>query len=274
MKYPILYAFLAILLNSITISAQSDSTSNNSFRLISIPQTLWDDFKTVSQIPLQWKDSDWALTAIWGSGGGMVLLNDRELFDAMRSHQSQGMDKFSKYLLEPTGSGLISIPLMGIMWAGSVLFENDRLARTSMLASRAWLMSFLSTGGLKLLTHRSRPYESNNPMDFSGPGLSTNNISFPSGHTATAFAAATVFASEYSEQPLIGIAAYSLAGLVAFSRIYDGEHWPSDVIFGAGVGYAIGRTLSNKNKNNQSGQFTIFPVTDGRCTQVCLSIRF
>ncbi|MDO9510662.1 MAG: phosphatase PAP2 family protein [Bacteroidales bacterium] len=263
-----------ILCIHLNLSAQNDSTQSFGQSIIRIPPTIWGDFKSVVTMPFEWKDADWAVAALWSSGGGMVFLKDREILDIVHKSQSPMMDDLSKYILEPTGSGLISLPLMGALWAGGQISHNNRLAKTSLLATRAWMMSFLSTGGLKLLIHRSRPYESNNPMDFGGPALSTSNISFPSGHTATAFAAATVFATEYSDQPFIGIAAYSLAGLVGLSRIYDGEHWPSDVIFGAAVGYAIGRTLSKKHISKSCKQWTLFPVSDSNSAQICLDIQF
>lgn len=63
--------------------------------------------------------------------------------------------------------------------------------------------------------------------------------SFPSGHASHSFTVATIANELYGKE--VGIAAYCLAALVAASRIHDNKHYLSDVIFGAGLGTAVGR---------------------------------
>ena len=70
------------------------------------------------------------------------------------------------------------------------------------------------------------------------PDASARN-SFPSGHTAVAFTGAELMRMEYGLG--IGIGAYALATTVAFLRIYNGRHWLSDVIGGAGIGILSAR---------------------------------
>ena len=61
--------------------------------------------------------------------------------------------------------------------------------------------------------------------------------SFPSGHTATAFAAAHLLHKEYGGiSPWISVAGYSIASFVGVSRILNNRHWISDVLAGAGIG--------------------------------------
>lgn len=65
----------------------------------------------------------------------------------------------------------------------------------------------------------------------------SNNRSFPSGHTATAFSAAEFMRLEYKGQsPIYGIAAYAIAATTGGLRIYHNNHWFSDVVAGAGIG--------------------------------------
>lgn len=68
------------------------------------------------------------------------------------------------------------------------------------------------------------------------PDGSTNN-SFPSGHTATAFASAELLRKEYKDiSPWIGLAGYVVATSVGVMRILNNRHYMSDVIAGAGIG--------------------------------------
>ena len=77
--------------------------------------------------------------------------------------------------------------------------------------------------------------------------------SFPSGHTSHSFTIATIVNELYGNQ--MGIAAYCLAVLVATSRINDNKHYLSDVLFGAGLGTAVGRgfALEYQNQLNDKG---------------------
>ncbi len=64
-----------------------------------------------------------------------------------------------------------------------------------------------------------------------------DNHSFPSGHTATAFMAATMLSKEYGHiSPWISIGSYSVATATGLMRVVNNKHWLSDVLTGAGVG--------------------------------------
>jgi len=70
------------------------------------------------------------------------------------------------------------------------------------------------------------------------PDTSTLN-SFPSGHTAIAFASAEFLRREYwNTSPWIGVAGYGMAASTGLLRMYNNRHWFSDVVAGAGVGIA------------------------------------
>lgn len=63
--------------------------------------------------------------------------------------------------------------------------------------------------------------------------------SFPSGHTAAAFASAEFMRMEYKDvSPWYGVAGYVAAGATGALRMYNNRHWMSDVLAGAGIGIA------------------------------------
>jgi hypothetical protein len=65
----------------------------------------------------------------------------------------------------------------------------------------------------------------------------SNKFSFPSGHTANAFAGAEFLRLEYKDvSPWYGIAGYAVAATTGYLRMYNNKHWLSDVVAGAGIG--------------------------------------
>jgi membrane-associated phospholipid phosphatase len=70
----------------------------------------------------------------------------------------------------------------------------------------------------------------------------SDDLSFPSGHTAEAFAGAEFMRMEYKDvSPLYGLAGYAMATATGMLRMYNDKHWMSDVVAGAGVGIASTR---------------------------------
>jgi len=73
---------------------------------------------------------------------------------------------------------------------------------------------------------------------------SSDLLSFPSGHTAVAFAGAEALRQEYrGKSPWIGAAGYGAAILTGYLRMYNNKHWISDVAAGAGVGILSARIV-------------------------------
>ena len=106
--------------------------------------------------------------------------------------------------------------------------KNDCVAAVGGELVRAQLISHLLMYGIKGTVQRSRP---------EGGGFS-----FPSGHTTSAFASATVLQRHFGWK--IGLPAYGAATYVAASRVQGKRHYLSDVAFGAALGIVAGRTVS------------------------------
>ena len=89
------------------------------------------------------------------------------------------------------------------------------------------------TYGLKYTVNRERPYDKY-PL-LINPYQIEDSHSFPSGHTSTAFSLATSLSIQYKKWYVV-VPAYAWASSVGYSRLYLGEHYPSDVLAGAAVG--------------------------------------
>ena len=76
-------------------------------------------------------------------------------------------------------------------------------------------------------------------------GKKPGSWSFPSGHTASSFAAAWVLSKRWPRQsPLF----FALAALVGTSRTYVGAHYPGDVVSGAGAGMLLSEATYRLNR--------------------------
>ncbi|KAA5534520.1 phosphatase PAP2 family protein [Taibaiella lutea] len=101
--------------------------------------------------------------------------------------------------------------------------KNDILNRSLILLKGEALM-FVTVNILKYTTNELRPD-------------AANIHSFPSGHTAQAFAAATFLSEEYKDKyPWISYMAYGMAGTTGLLRIANNKHFVGDVLMGAGMG--------------------------------------
>ena len=152
--------------------------------------------------------------------------------------------------------GLYEAYTLAAFGAYGVIFKNDKVKTTTLLATQAVITGFITEAVIKTIAGRTRPnyYDQFTEPEpkFLGPFGKTgkdvtgarSNSSFPSGHTTAAFAAATVFAVEYRNQPVIPIVAYTIASLVGISRVTENKHWATDVFTGAALGYLTGRQVS------------------------------
>jgi membrane-associated phospholipid phosphatase len=146
--------------------------------------------------------------------------------------------------------GIRGLPVReSVIWKGFSLAGSPQVALGTALGltglgsefgrdlSRVLLVNGAVTLGLKSLTGMARPQTGLGPI-LTGPTMNNDYGAFPSAHTSSAFAAATVVAHYYPEDAGW---AYLAAALVGLSRIFVEAHWPSTVVFGAGLGYLTAR---------------------------------
>ena len=115
-----------------------------------------------------------------------------------------------------------------------LIFKKTRKAGVSVLI--AYLAVFL-IGQLALKNLFSRPRPCQMDEAFALLVARPSSSSFPSTHSAWAFGAATAIFMQHRK---MGVAAYVVAALIGFSRLYMFLHFPTDVLFGMVLGIALG----------------------------------
>ena len=151
--------------------------------------------------------------------------------------------------------------------------NNWKAKETGVLSTEALIDSGIVVGVLKHATQRPRPNLDGGRGHFFEGGLS-----FPSGHSASAWSVATVVAYEYKNRPLAHYGAYAAALAVSLARYGSRAHFMSEVLIGSAIGFYTGRyvyrthhvTINGLNGDDKSpGQVTkimpkIIPLYDAR----------
>ena len=173
---------------------------------------------------------------------GLIVKSEDDHFRSLRNDY---MPKFRNHTDDYMQFAPAAV-MLGLKAAG----VKGRSSWGRMLVSDAFAAALMAgvVNTLKTTTHVMRPDGS-------------NNHSFPSGHTATAFMTATMLSKEYGHNfPWISIGAYTTATATGLMRMANNKHWLSDVLTGAGigilsteVGYWIGDLIfKNKGINHST----------------------
>lgn len=172
------------------------------------------------------------LLILFTSGASAQDIWEVEMVRAINpNHPDNGLLKGISSSAEP-----ISVAVPAGMLALSLLQKNKALQKQSFEILGSLAIGTATTQLLKRIVKRPRPYETYAEIY---PDEFETGRSFPSGHTTTAFATAaslTLTAKKW----YIAVPAFAWATTVGYSRIYLGQHYPSDIMMGALVGTASG----------------------------------
>ena len=181
------------------------------------------------------------------AGTAIAVTNDRWLTsEAIEAEGQQGLRNLAR-MSEPFGNPTYILPLSLGLYGAARWIEHPQLARRSARVGFAVIAAGVVTSGLKEVIGRERPYESPDRSNSFKPFSGHN--SFPSGHSATAFAAAVALDHETSGR-WVPYLVYPAASLVAWSRVHDQKHWTSDVVGAAAIGgwtaWKVEKFLANR----------------------------
>ncbi len=125
------------------------------------------------------------------------------------------------------GEEMVAVAVMGFIYWGIDKRKGEKIGASIMLAA-------VMTPFLKNIFKRLRPYQCSDKIELL---RDVDGYSFPSGHSSTSASLFSSVAMMFKESKALQVLAIVMPFLVAFSRIYLGAHWPTDVIVGLAVGY-------------------------------------
>ncbi|MGH7442448.1 MAG: phosphatase PAP2 family protein [bacterium] len=185
---------------------------------------------TYGSSPLHLNAWDLAWLAPSVAATWVTLHNDVPLYDALaKGGARKAWLDHSMPTVSALGDGLTEAGLVAV----ASQLGPPRLQRTSVVALQALFVAGVYGELFKVAAWSNRPYENDTYHHFWDFGQATQGM--PSGHSFSAFAVAEVYGAEYGREWT-----YPAAALIAYSRVYNQDHWPSDVLVGSLLGIAAG----------------------------------
>jgi len=203
-------------------------------------------------LPGVWRDAKGVVRTenmlILGVALGAAIGIRQDLDDRVRHDTAANPDRWGEvsHTLGKLGEAPIQVPLLAVLWGTSVWMQDAELNSFAHAVVSAYTINGLSVLAIKAVTDTDRP----------DPDWNDGRWGFPSFHAASTFAIAGVV-EEYYGWPA-ALPAYTLAGLISWSRIDERDHDLSDVVFGAAMGWVIGKSVAGTHLRND-GRVLLMP---------------
>ncbi len=212
-----------------------------------------------------------------------LLETDQQTYSSLHSWKKRNpvVNTLSPIVTQ-LGDGTTSLTMFGGLFFYGTFAKEQSAKQAGIVGLESFALSGATTQLLKHVFSRERPSTATKAGGaFQAPfsyfrqrhekrrGFSHFDA-FPSGHSATVFAAATTLADAY-QKPWVAYTAYGTATAVAISRITESTHWASDVFAGAVIGIFSTKAVE---WFNQSSTITIIPLSDSEDAGLTLSVRF
>jgi len=212
--------------------------------------------------PLHWDGTDYLKLGLMGVGTALAMTADQPVRDMVLRDQSY-------YKSVPIEGGRVwgEIYMPMVLFGGFAihsLISNDVGTRKiAYEIGQASLYAAALTYTMKFVFGRARPYTNDGAGTYRPFTLSDDAFhSLSSGHATIAFVLSTVLSRNASSGFLKAVA-YVPAVFTVVSRVYQDQHWVSDNLLGAAVGYFVASWVVNLHEQNESriGMSSIFPLT-------------
>ena len=236
MSFRLILLFLFIIFNKTSVVAQQnkqDTTAQRKF--YSAGQFMHESFAFIGQ-PLSWKGNDWLKAGVITTAAIAIMPYDENISRSIKGDQRY-YNSAAVVGGKAYGEGYVIGGVMAAYGIYGLAAHDTGAKKIAIELLQSGLYAGAVTEVLKVVVGRARPYmelgaNTFQPFTFLNSGFQ----SMPSGHTTLAFALSTVL-SRHANSTALKVLAFVPAGFTMFSRIYQSDHWLSDEIIGASVGY-------------------------------------
>ncbi len=241
-----------------------DAEKSISENFINDTEIVINNFLSFYSEPFNFSSTEWLYTA--GILGGTFLLFsvDQEITDGVSRETINTLN--NDFWDIPTRYGITPYATVFSLntCAAGLLIKNDDIRITGRLLFESRTISGVGIIVIRYLAGRQRPYYEKGEWAFEGFEISNEFQSFPSGHVSVAFALSTVLA-ERIDNFWARLGFYGMATLTATARVINNQHFLSDVVWGALLGFGAGMYVINKEEEIESGEssFSIQPYFNG-----------
>jgi len=164
---------------------------------------------------------------------------DPELREWTQRGHSHALDQLAK-AVNPLGTAQKLVPAMAVTYIGVLLTHHESFANGTLNIAAAYVASDLVESALKPMIGRERPHVEGNSHRFHPFTASGDWHSFPSAHVAHVTAIAQAISMQTTSTPIATFCG-SLVALVAWDRVYEDQHWASDVTATIALSSAVSR---------------------------------
>ncbi len=183
------------------------------------------------------------LLELGGTFGALAAgtLADRPLRDWLQRNRTPGTNAVA-HIFRHMGQPEVYAPVgLGALAVG-LISGNDKVTRAGGRISASLMTSGATVNVIKVFAGRKRPRFAEDQYEFRP---FSGAASWPSGHTAMAFALATSVSDEVRSTPA-SIGLYAAATMTGWSRMNDNRHWFTDVVTGALIGMASAKVMNGR----------------------------
>jgi membrane-associated phospholipid phosphatase len=185
-------------------------------------------------------------------------LVDPEMREWTQQRRSRPLDRLAS-VVNPLGTASHLVPAMAVTYVGALVARRQSLASGTLVVAGAYVASDLVESALKPIVGRERPHVEGNAHRFHPFSASGDWHSFPSAHVAHVTAIAAAISMQSHSRALTGVCD-ALVTLVAWDRVYEDQHWTSDVAATAALSSVVSRAavhwLGARLNHSQHGDGT------------------
>jgi membrane-associated phospholipid phosphatase len=259
LKNKIFLLLLLIIICDFSLFAQNvvlgDSVQPYKYNFSQFGNETWDFVKQ----PTKWEGCDWLKIGLISAGTFLIIKTADEPIRDFLGYPRLDNSLPKYYYSVPIEFGRVwgeiymPVLLFGGFAIHSLITDDNGTRKIAYEIGQASIYAGALSFILKLAIGRSRPYLNEGPTHFTpfASIFNQDNKSLPSGHATVAFVISTVL-SRNVKSPVLKVLAYLPAALTLVSRVYQDQHWTSDVFLGGAVGYFVATWVVDQHENNKS----------------------